>query len=144
MARSPRRLPQCNLCIHTTSPTDRNELPGRHSFDHSWNWSVEPVDQPPPLTSYRRPCNLVCHQPCSTAREPIHTSFEDCHIWSRPQLDGQHTRDLQLHHHGVVKSPGAGAKRCAARPGMRPRSDHGACKWELPFCSTKGGGATGG
>jgi len=37
MARCPRRLPQCNLCIHTTSSNDRNGLPGRHSFRLSWN-----------------------------------------------------------------------------------------------------------
>jgi len=136
MARSPRRLPQCNLCIHTTSRNDRHGLPERHSFHLNWNRCVEPIQSSPTSLTYQyRNPDLVCfHQPCSTAREPIHTSFEDCHIWSRPQLDGQHTRDLQMQPHGVVESPGAGAERCAARPGMRPRSDHGACKWELPCC----------
>jgi len=146
MAGCPRRLPQCKLCIHTTSSNDRNGLPGRHSFRLSWNECVEPVNQSiNPLTHQCSNPDLVCfHQPCSTAREPVHTSFEECHVKSQPHLDDQHTRDLQLHHHGFDKSPGAGAERCAARPGVRPHRDHDACKWELPCCSTKGGGATGG
>ena len=41
MARGSRRLPQCNLCIHTTSLNDRNGLPERHSFHLSWNWCVD-------------------------------------------------------------------------------------------------------
>ena len=91
MATSPRRLPQCELCIYTTSHNVRNELPGRHSFHLSWNPCVEIESHLPPLTHPCRNCELVFHQPCSTARETIYTSFKDCHVWSRPQLDGKHT-----------------------------------------------------
>ena len=66
---------------------------------------------PAPMTLYRRPRGLVCDQPRSTAREPTHTSFEEYHIWSRPQLDGQHTRGLQLHPHRGDESPLNGVPR---------------------------------